>query len=146
MKQKPTPKSPALLCPRCLSTCTEPVPGVGRCRVCRWTGPIEQTREEFVMRNALLTVTDASLVAANPAEREKGLLGYLAITVNGRLRIEGLALRRTMTGRISVSFPEKRDSSGRPIHLVRPLDADTQRSLERQILEILAYEAPTSRD
>lgn len=90
------------------------------------------------MNNAILTVTDATLVAANPADRKTGLLGFIAVTINGRLRIDGLTLRRSMAGRITVSFPEKRDAAGRPIHLVRPLDADTQRSIERQILEQLA--------
>ena len=67
------------------------------------------------MSNAILTVTEVSMVAASAADRTTGLKGYITITVNGRLRIEGLTLRRTLAGRLSVSFPEKHHPQARAI-------------------------------
>jgi len=74
-------------------------------------------------------VTRVHLVRIRPTN---GLLGYVSCTV-ANLRIDGLTLRRTRDGRFAISFPCRRDGSGRKHPIVRPLDG----SLERAILSAL---------
>ena len=145
MKPKRPPMNPTLVCPRCLATCSEPAPGIARCRSCLWNGPIAQALEGTAMANTILTISDVSFAAATPSDRETGLLGFVAATLNGRLRIDGLTLRRALTGRIYVGFPNRHDAAGRTLLMIRPLDTETQRSLERQILEALAIDNEVSK-
>ena len=67
-----------------------------------------------------------------PARRTNGLVGYLSLRVAG-LHLDGLTLRRTRSGRLAVSFPVRRDGSGRRHPIVRP----TGRWLELAILAAL---------
>ena len=82
------------------------------------------------MRRAHIRVSDVHLVRGTPTDAARGLLGYLGVTVNGSLRIEGLTLRRTRSRRLTVSFPRHRGG-------FRPLDDDARREMERQVLEHL---------
>jgi DNA-binding cell septation regulator SpoVG len=84
-----------------------------------------------------ITITSARLAAASADAARAGLLGWVSCTLNGRIRLDGLALRRTLDGRLVVSFPARRDTAGRRHFLVRPLDADARRELQRQILDAL---------
>ena len=88
----------------------------------------------------MFELTEITFVAAPPHERAGGLLGWVAATLDGRLRFDGLTLRRTLSGRLAISFPARRDGAGKQHPIVRPLDGDTRRSLERQILDALASE------
>ena len=53
---------------------------------------------------------------------------------NGALRIEHVALWRTTPGELRLSFPVRRDRSGREHPLVRPLDNDARQAIEAQVL------------
>ena len=97
------------------------------------------------MANTILTISSVSFAAATPSDRETGLLGFVAATLNGRLRIDGLTLRRALTGRIYIAFPQRHDAAGRILLMIRPLDTETQRSLERPILEALAIDEEAAR-
>ncbi len=74
-------------------------------------------------------ITSVRLVRTRPTN---GLLGYLSLTVAG-LHLDGLTLHRTRSGRFAVSFPCRRDGSGRKHPIVRP----TGPALERAILAAL---------
>ena len=43
-----------------------------------------------------------------PTEQKSGLLGYISCTY-GDIRLDGLAVRRTMTGDLTLSYPARRD-------------------------------------
>ena len=66
------------------------------------------------------------------APAANGLIGWLCCTVAG-LHLDGLTLRRTRKGRFAISFPCRRDGSGRKHPIVRP----TGPALERAILAAL---------
>jgi hypothetical protein len=70
----------------------------------------------------------------------EGLLGWIECTVNGSLRIEGLALRRTADGRTTLSFPARRDSRGQQHFYLKPIDDSARRDVERQIFAALGLE------
>ena len=81
-----------------------------------------------------LRVELISFSSAAPELKATGLLGWVRCALNGRLELDGLALRRTDGGRFYVSFPERADSAGRRHALVRPLDDEARRDIEAQIL------------
>jgi len=77
--------------------------------------------------------------APEPVERT-GLLGWIECTVNGALRLDGLAVRRTFDGRLTLTFPAGRDARGRPRRFVRPLGEQARLAIEQQILSAIAAE------
>ncbi len=68
--------------------------------------------------------------------QQSGLLGYLSFRV-GDLKVDGVTLRRTTSGRLALSYPAKRDHWGRDHTYVRPSDDSTRREIEQQVLEAL---------
>lgn len=86
-----------------------------------------------------IRLTEIRFAASSDAERRTGLLGWVSATLNGALRLDGLALRRTADGRLTVSFPAKRDGSGRQHHYVRPIDDASRREIERQLVEAVRF-------
>lgn len=80
------------------------------------------------------------VVSSSPAsisDRNRGLLGWLVIEVDGLFRVEGTTLRRTRAGRLTLSFPVRHDSTGRQHSIVRPLDDTARHAIERQVFEAL---------
>lgn len=86
------------------------------------------------MRDSL--VTDITMAAAPPNDRQHGLLAFLSFTV-GDLRLDGVAVRRTRAGEIVLSFPKRRDRKGRERPLVRPTDAEARRRITSDVLRAL---------
>ena len=63
-----------------------------------------------------------------------GAVAHLGITINGGLRIdEGLYLRRTADGRLTMSFPARIRGSLKRF-FVRPLDDATRLEIEEQVI------------
>ena len=65
-----------------------------------------------------------------------GLLGYVGLRL-GDLCLDGLTLRRTTYGELRLSYPARRDRSGRDHPLVRPVDDAARRVIEAQVFEAL---------
>lgn len=84
-----------------------------------------------------LCVSGVRFTAAPQSLVSRGLLGYLACTLNEQLAIDGLALRRTVEGKIYVSFPVRHDRRGQEHPVVRPIDQAARASIEGQILAAL---------
>ena len=88
-----------------------------------------------------MEIRQVSFLAAPEHEVQRGLLGWAAFTLDGRLRLEGIAVRRTLDGRVALSFPSRRDRRRHRRHFyVRPLDDSTRREIERQVLTALGFE------
>ena len=85
-----------------------------------------------------VVVADVRFVAASDGELRTGLLGWISMTVASALRLDGIALRRTREGRLTLSFPCRRDASDRQHFYVRPLDREARRSFEQQVFQALA--------
>jgi hypothetical protein len=75
-----------------------------------------------------------------PAEKVRGLLGYLTMKVGG-LRIDGITLRRDAAGGLRLSYPERIDSRGHRHPLVWPLDAATRAAIESAAFQALDLQA-----
>ena len=85
----------------------------------------------------MFDVSEVVMTQASRAERETGLMAWVAVTLDQRLRLDGLTLRRTRDGRLVISFPARRDRFGGQHPYVRPLNDATRRQLEEQILRAL---------
>ena len=87
-----------------------------------------------------LRIDEVKFVSASSADVATGLLGWAACTINGTLRLDSLAIRRTLDGRLVVSFPGRRDGSGQLHPYVRPLDDASRCEIETQIFRALGLE------
>jgi DNA-binding cell septation regulator SpoVG len=65
---------------------------------------------------------------------DNGLLGFVSFVLDGDLQIDGVALRRTLLGELTISWPGRRDAAGRLHHHVRPVDGEVRRELEDELL------------
>src|SRR5262245_23693969 len=69
--------------------------------------------------------------------RPPGGEGWVSATMNGSLRFDGISVRRTADGRLALSFPARRDTTGKQHPYLRPLDDATRRDIEHQIFAAL---------
>ena len=72
-------------------------------------------------------------VKASDAERHTGLEGYISVFV-GFLIIDGITLRRTETGKFTLSFPARTSKSGQRHAIVRPVDDQARQAIEHHSL------------
>lgn len=84
-----------------------------------------------------LVVDRVELVTAGPDHAADGLLGWMRCRINRALRVDGITLRRTLDGRLTIAFPTRRDRRGRQHPYVAPVDEDVRREIERQLFEAL---------
>ena len=66
-----------------------------------------------------------------------GLLGWVSFQLEPGLLVDGVALRRSLSGDLVFSWPARKDGAGKLHHHVRPLDDESRRSVEGQLLEEL---------
>lgn len=74
-----------------------------------------------------------SWVRGSAEDVRSGLLGWISIEV-ADLLVDGIALRKTTSGRLALSFPSRTARDGRRHPLVRPLDDQARREIEHEIL------------
>ena len=87
---------------------------------------------------------DVRFTAAPPSLRSSGLLGWVSCRY-GDLALDGLGVRRTLDGRVVLSFPARRDSSGRQHPYIRPIDDATRQSIEAEIITALGLDSDADR-
>ena len=87
---------------------------------------------------AAMVARDADRVGA--LRLLKAALGYVAIEY-GSLQLDGIVLRRTAAGRLTLSYPARTDRAGRRHSYVRPVDDDARVAIEHAVLRQLAGRA-----
>ena len=91
-------------------------------------------------------ISDVHLAPARRIDVQRGLIGFVSATIDGTLRLDGIALRKTATGALTLSFPRRRSRRGRDHALVRPTCDRARRAIEAAIFDALgvhvAEEAP----
>ena len=92
-----------------------------------------------------IEVTSVGFTAAPAADEKRGLLGWITCVVNGVLMLDGITLRRTLAGKYTLSFPARRDASGREHPYVRPLGDDVRRDIESQMFQALGIQPKANR-
>jgi DNA-binding cell septation regulator SpoVG len=87
-----------------------------------------------------LRITQVHLSAARDEELRKGTLGRVRMVVNG-LVVQGVCLRRTLDGRLTLVYPARRDDDGERLVVVRPIDDDARLAIEVQVFTALGIKA-----
>lgn len=77
--------------------------------------------------------------SASLHDMRRGLVGYATFILNGDVRIDGVAVRRSRQGRLYLAFPARRDALGIDHPLVQPLGCQVRHQIERQVLEALPF-------
>jgi len=85
-------------------------------------------------------VTNVSFTHASRAATECGLLGWVAFDLDGTVRVDDVSLRRTLDGRLALSFPSRVDRRGFRRSLLRPTCDRARRAIERGVLAELGLE------
>lgn len=86
-----------------------------------------------------LTVSEIRFAAATAGEQVGGLIGFLSFVIGESLRLDGITLRRTKSGRLTLSFPKRTDSNGREHAFVYPIDHHARLSIEEQVFNQLGF-------
>lgn len=84
-----------------------------------------------------MVISDVEFHAASPSDRRAGMLGWIGFTLDDAIRVDGVALRRTLDDRLVLGFPARRDRSGRQHAYVRPVDDRSRCEVERQVFAAL---------
>ena len=69
---------------------------------------------------------------ASDGDIRTGLMGYLSL-VCGPWIMDGITVRRTADGRMTLSFPERRDGQGRRHPFIRPADDAARQAIEKAV-------------
>jgi hypothetical protein len=81
-----------------------------------------------------MTITDLKFTVADGAHRASGILGWVKVTFAGAVIVDGIALRRTLTGDLAITWPTK--PNGRPV--ASPASTAARKMLEARILDAVA--------
>ena len=81
-------------------------------------------------------ISSVHFVPAASHEKSSGLLGWVRCEY-GDLRLDSIAVRRTLDGRLALSFPARTDHSGRRHAYVRPLGDAVRKAIEAQVFRAL---------
>ena len=92
------------------------------------------------MRNATIDATEIRFVPLPRSRARSGLLGFVSFTLNDTLRIDGVAVRKTAGGRLTLSYPARKDSRGVIHHHLRPLNDAIRREIEFQVIQAIGLE------
>ncbi|MBK7875543.1 MAG: hypothetical protein IPJ77_07300 [Planctomycetes bacterium] len=82
-----------------------------------------------------LDITEVSFVRASAEQQRGGLEGWARVVIGGSIRIDRLALRRTLAGELRVFFPEHVDRAGIRHALVWVVSAKERAEFESRILQ-----------
>lgn len=85
-----------------------------------------------------IKIDNVRFQAASPTEVKSGLLGWVSCVLNQSLKLNDLAVRRTRSNRLALSFPARTTKTGRQRFYLHPLDDRSRREIERQVFEAIA--------
>jgi DNA-binding cell septation regulator SpoVG len=81
-------------------------------------------------------------VRGSDSDVRSGLLGYVSVFY-GDFILDGVTVRRTAEGRMTLSFPQRRDGRGRSHPLFRPIDDAARLRIEKAIFGAAALAQTT---
>lgn len=94
-----------------------------------------------------VVVSEIRFSPSPSGESNRGLLGWVSFVVNGAIRVDGVALRETMRGILTLSYPSKTTPSGGRHPYVLPVGRVACDEIQRQVLSQLGLvERPQADD
>ena len=86
----------------------------------------------------MVTVSEVTFAATGQRDRELGLFGFVSFLLNDAIKVDGVTLRKTRDGRLTLSYPAKKDAGGRSFPYFRPVSDEVRRSIESQVFAAIA--------
>ena len=93
-------------------------------------------------RRAWPQLSEFQFFRAAASLRARGLIGHLSLVVDDTFRLDGISIRRTAAGRLTLSFPRRFDRRGRKHYYSQPIDDDARRSIESRVFEQIGDQIP----
>ena len=84
-----------------------------------------------------IRISQVQFTAFTPDGIRTGLIGWIACILNDRIQLDGITLRKTQGGLMTLSFPARQDRAGNQHFYVQPLDTTTCREIETQVFQAL---------
>jgi len=91
-------------------------------------------------RSGDFRLSQITVIEAPPADRARGLIGYVSCIMNDVIHIDGVTLRKTREGEYAVSFPKKSGRSGDQHFYFKPINEAMRQEFLRQVLAALGLE------
>jgi len=92
---------------------------------------------------SLPKLTGLNLSPASESDKSRGLLGFIRFRY-GDLLVDGVTLRRTQDGRLTLSYPARRTRSGAEYSFIRPVDDRARRELDAVVFATLGLSEGTA--
>ena len=86
-----------------------------------------------------LRIRDVRFTPGTSSDVRAGLVGFVAFRA-GELCVDAVAVRRTLRGSLTLSYPCRRDRWGHKHPIVCPADVVSRREIEREVLDALGQE------
>ena len=83
--------------------------------------------------NSPLRTSKIRFVPASEGDQQRGLLAYVCVVL-GPYKIDGIAVRRTLKGKLAISYPTRNARSGTAHPVFLPTDPDVRGALEEEII------------
>ena len=71
-----------------------------------------------------IEITSVAFTRGSRSDVQTGLLGYVTCVLNDALVLGGVTLRQTAAGKLTLSFPTRKDGRGHKHSILRPVDDD----------------------
>ena len=84
-----------------------------------------------------ISLNEFQFSPADAEHQKTGLLGWVSFTISDTLRLDGVTVRRTADGRLTLAFPSKTDRNGRKRSLIRPISEDARLAVEDRVFAVL---------
>ena len=76
-----------------------------------------------------MNITHTRFIVAPPDAQADGLFGWLSFIHSGSLRLGSVALRRSRSGKLDITFPVEIDRDGRPHAIFAPTDHESREAI-----------------
>ena len=83
--------------------------------------------------------SEVRFTPGDPGDRASGLLGFVRLNY-GALVLDGLVLRRTLDGRLTLSYPRRKGRGGAIHSIMRPIDDAARRAIEAAVFQALGLD------
>jgi len=84
-----------------------------------------------------IKIDHVQFTPAKSNEVKSGLRGWISCILNGRIQLDGISLRKTRSGKLTISFPHRHDKMGNQHFYIRPLDSTARKVIQRQVFQEL---------
>ncbi len=87
-----------------------------------------------------IEVSEVRFTPSTRRDRDSGLLGFVSCVLNDAIKLDGITLRRTRDGKLTLSYPSRRDRRDVEHFIIAPLGDAVRLAVERQVFEALGAE------